>query len=741
MSDASVPPPERKADAATEMHRAVSLYRERAFAEAAAICRRLSNETPASFDALRLLGNALLQLREPAEALVAYEQALLQRPDFEELLFNRGNVLQRLGRFEEAVASYDRALGVRPDFAECLNNRGIALQALQRFEEAVESYERALGCRREYPEALNNKGLALLRSSRPFEAAAAFSRALQLRPEYAHAWSNLSMAQRELRQYQEALASADRALLSRRDLAEALVGRGMIWMDCAQYQSASQDFEAALAIEPNSPIALSLLASAALRLGAPEKAVETLERLIAQNPGFSYAQGDLLGARLGCCDWAQVPEQTAAIRSSIAEGRRAIRPFHLLSIVDSTVTQLRAARIFADDTLRAQPRLWRGERYDHPKIRVAYISPDFRDHPISHLMAGVFERHDRSRFETVGISLGPADDSRIRRRVVRAFGEFLDAKDKPDRDVASWVRGREIDIVVDLAGFTDVPRGHLAFRPAPVHVNYLGFPGGLGSPAHDYIVADEFVVPRERRCDYFEKVVYLPDCFQANDSLQRQVAEVPQRGDSGLPECGLVLASFNNCHKIGREMFGIWMRILRAAPDSVLWILSETARGRDNLLREAREQGIPKERLKFAERQPFPVHRARLGLADLFLDTWPFNGGATVSDALWAGVPVITCAGESFASRMAGSLLHTIGLQNLVTYSLEDYERLAVALASNPAELLERRKQLARNRELSPLYDTQRFCRNLEAAFLEMWLGTQRGEGPEHIEIRKPQIS
>jgi predicted O-linked N-acetylglucosamine transferase (SPINDLY family) len=293
------------------------------------------------------------------------------------------------------------------------------------------------------------------------------------------------------------------------------------------------------------------------------------------------------------------------------------------------------------------------------------------------------------------------------RRIRQSVSGFVEAGDKSDSEIASLVREREIDIAIDLKGFTDAPRDYLAFRPAPVQVNYLGFPGSLGSPFHDYIIADDFVIPRSERSRYSEKVVYLPECFQAAEAHKHADERAAERSDHGLPESGVVLASFNNCHKITPEMFDIWMRLLIAVPESVL----------------------------FTSRQPYALHLARLGLADLFLDTLPFNGGATVSDALWAGVPVVSCAGQAFAARMAGSQLHAIGLPDLVTYSLEEYEALALALASDPRRLRERRDLLAHHRTITPLFDTSRFCRHLEAAYAAMWQRAERGDRPEHIEI------
>jgi protein O-GlcNAc transferase len=729
--DQSVP----RADLALALQRAVRLSGQNEFGPAAAVCEHVLSAAPDHFDALRLLGNLQLQLNQPEAAVRSYDRALAQQPDSSELWYNRGNAMHRLQRFGEAVADYERALLARADFPECLNNRGTALQALKRFEEALASHDAALELRPDYPGALNNKGLALLRCRRPEEALQAFSRALELRPEYLAARSNLSTALYDLRRLREALAAADQVLRVKGDLPEALIIRASIRMESGEYRAAVPDLERALEIQPDSPACLALLAGARSRLELPRQAIRTLERLNELRPDFGYVEGDLLSARASCCDWAGIAAQWERMQGPMGAGERVIRPFQLLSVSDDAATQLRCAKVFSADTFpSARAPLWRGERYGNRKIRIAYVSPDFRDHPVSYLMAGIFEEHDRERFEVVGISLGPEDGGDTGRRVKRSFDEFVEAREKSDFEVATMIRERSIDIAIDLKGFTDVPRAYPAFRPAPALVNYLGFPGSLGSSFHDYIIADEFVIPRDRRSAYSEKVVYLPECFQANDA-RRRTEHATERREHGLPESSLVLASFNNCHKITPEMFDTWMRVLKAVPDSVLWIFAESTAARENLTREASIRGIDAERLIFASRQPYSLHLARLGLADLFLDTFPFNGGTTASDALWARVPVITCSGSAFAARMAGSLLRAIGLPDLVTCTLQDYETLAISVASDRAKLAERRNRLACNSRHSSLFDSARLCGHLEAAYVAMWQRVQRGEQPEHVEV------
>jgi predicted O-linked N-acetylglucosamine transferase (SPINDLY family) len=722
------------------LQHAISLHERNHLAEAVAVCERVLHEAPDHFDALRLLGNLQLGTDQPAAAISTFDRALLLQPESSELLYNRGNALQRIGRFEDAVASYDCALRYRSNFPECLNNRGTALQKLHRYAEARASHEEALKRKPNYPSAFNNLGLALLRSQKPNAAVEAFTRALEHVPDYALAWNNLGTALCAMRKLHEALASVNRALALNGDFPEALLSRALISLHFAHYEDALRDARKSLDLAPDSAAGLSLLAEALVRTGSPDQAVAALARLKALRPDFDYVAGDLLSARLSCCEWSNLNLAMGEIHGGIAAGKRVIRPFQLLSVCGSAAIQLQCSTIFASHTLAspATP-LWTGGPYGHAKIRVAYISPDFRDHPVSRLTAQIFEAHDRGAFDVIGMSLAPMDEGPLGRRIRNAFEEYIDASAKNDAEISRMLREREIDIAIDLKGFTDEPRTYLAFRPAPVQVNYLGFPGTLGSRFHDYIIADDFVIPRSQFGNYSEKVVSLPECFQANDGDKRLRAAASERSHHGLSRSSFVFASFNQCQKLNPEIFDIWMRLLAAMPCAVLWILAETSAARRNLVREASLRGIGADRLVFAARVDYAAHVARLELADLSLDTHPFNGGATVSDAIWAGLPVVTCAGSSFAARMAGSLLRAVNLSELVADNLGEYEALARTLADEPNRLAEVRGKLRRSRIDAALFDGTRFCRYLEAAYHAMWQRVEQGDPTDHIHITRPR--
>ncbi len=698
---------------------------------------------PDSLAALNNRGNVLLELQRPAEALQAYERAAQVDPRSVETLTNQGNAQLALKRPREALVSYDRALAVRQDFAAAWNNRGNALLRIEdlyhedRASEALECYERAIRLNPDFADAVNNRGSVLQRLDRREEALGCYERAIQLNPASAEAFCNRGGVLLDLARIEEALASLDHALRLRPDYPDALNKRGRVLMGLNRFDAALTTYDRALEVQPDSALALNGRASALLSLKRYGEAIEDFASLVEREPDHDYARGNLMFARLAICDWTDHEKLATDIVTAVNAGRRSALPFSFLPVTDSAGAQLASARTVVQDGYPPAPTpLWAGEIYKHDRIRVAYISPDYREHPVSYLMVGLFEKHDRQRFETIGVSLRADDGSATSKRIKAACDRFIDAKDMPDAQLAAHLRELKVDIAVDLAGFTEGLRtGVFAERPAPIQVNYLGYPGTMGAPYLDYILADDFVIPEHSHIHYAERIVSLPDCFQVNDADRTTGILKPGRTDAGLPATGLVLCSFNNSHKLNPQSFDIWMRILRAVPGSVLWLVQGTPTIGENLRREAARRGVEAERLIFAPKLPYPLHLSRLRLADLFLDSLPFNAGATASDALWSEVPVVTCAGEAFASRMAGSLLRAVGLPELITHNVADYEALAMRLATNPAALADVRARLASNRTTCALFDTDRFRRHIEAAYVTMWDRYQRGESPQSFSV------
>ena len=441
------------------------------------------------------------------------------------------------------------------------------------------------------------------------------------------------------------------------------------------------------------------------------------------NPNHNFALGLLCYERLRACNWTDFDGLSQRIVEGTRSGRRVCKPLGLFAITDSASDHFLSARIFAHYYLpKYLPPMWRGERYRHERIRLAYVSPDLREHPVGHLMAGVLERHDKARFETIAYSLGADDQSRLRQRIQGSFDQFIDARGMTPRQIAQSMREKEIDIAVDLAGYTT---GSLVaifcHRPAPVQVNFLGYAGTMGTEYIDYIIADQHVIPPDTQAFFSEKVAYLPDTYLPTDASIQISERTPARTECGLPENGPVLCSFSHDYKISPAILDTWMRILTRLPEAVLWLMSRSEVSQQSLRAAAAARGIDGSRLVFATRVPLVEdHLARYLVADLFLDTFPYNAHTTAADALMAGLPVLTYMGSGFPSRVAGSLLHAIGMPELIASSFEDYENMAVELASNHQRLLALKKRLAVNAQTHPLFKTDLFCKNLEASFIQM---------------------
>jgi predicted O-linked N-acetylglucosamine transferase (SPINDLY family) len=659
---------------------------------------------PQAADALYNRGSLLLKLRRLEEALSCFGQALAIKPDYAQALGNRGAVLMELGRYAEALADFDRLATLKPDLAEAWNNQGGALHKLKRYEEAHASYGKALSIRANYPEARKSRGAVSFALKRFADALADADQALTFDPRNADAWEQRANALAELNRREEALASYDRLLDLKSGSIDALHNRANILVMLRRYEEAARDY------------------AEVLRLG----------------PDYPYAPGNLAFAKLCTCDWRDRESEGERVRTGLHEKRLVSAPFQALVLSEDPADAHSAARLWTEQAGPFSPGpLWRGELYRHEKIRVAYLSANFHDHAVARLMAGVWENHDRSRFEPIAISFGPDNGSSMRARLMRAFERFVDVRDKSDSDSAALLRAMEVDVAVDLMGYTEESRpGILMFRPAPVQVNFLGFPGTMGAGHIDYILADKNVIPEEEKRHFSEQVAYLPDAYLPNDSKRVITARKMTRAEAGLPQAGVVFASFNNNYKFTPALFELWMRLLKGVKSSVLWLPQGNRGAAENLRREARSRGVAPDRLIFAPYvQSDADHLARLSLADVFLDTLPYNAHAGACDALWAGVPVLTCAGTTFAGRVAASALFSAGLPELVTDRLDAYEALAFKLAREPELLAAIKAKLARNGATHRLFDTLRFTRNLEAAYFEMWQRAAVGLAPASFAV------
>jgi predicted O-linked N-acetylglucosamine transferase (SPINDLY family) len=734
------------------LRQALAFHQTGNLAEAERIYLELMRSAPRDATVTHFLGVVRAQQGRNREALALLDTALKLNPDAPEVLSNYGNVLRAEGRFSEALAAYDRALNLKPDYAaalnrralvlrdlgqlddalrivdqglalrphdlEGLNTRGIILTDLGRYGEALDSYDRALLVAPGFPDTLNNRALVLKTLKRPEEALVAVERALTANRDFAEGWNNRGIILFDLKRVNEAITSYEQALRLKSDYAEAFNNRAAALWSLKRFADSLADCDRAIALKPNFADALYNRGNALAELNRPAEALTSYELALEIDPNHPNALSGLANAAMTIGDWTRTRELAPRIKAAVLEGQCVIQPFVVMGYWDDNELQLRCSENYVRQAGPGPlPQLWNGEHYGHDRIRVAYLSADFHNHVTAALTAEMFECHDRSQFEITAVSFGPDDGSAMRQRLVGAFDRFHDARQQSDREVAELLRHWEIDIAIDLGGHTSGARPWvLASRAAPVQAKYMGYPGTSGSNFIDYLITDRTVVPKDQEQFFSEKIAVLPDTLWVTDTV-RGVPPAPDRIEAGLPESGFVFCCFNHNWKITPPLFDIWMGLLKQVDGSVLWLLEGNTSIRDNLRKEAEARGIAPERLIFAPRTTPEQHLARQQLADLFLDTLPYNAHTTASDALWMGLPLVTTPGHSFPARVAASILKAAELPEMVADDLAAYEALALKLARDAAALHAVRQKLEASRARVPLFDTERFTRNLERLY------------------------
>jgi protein O-GlcNAc transferase len=754
------------------INQGIALAKEKRLDEAAARFRQALGLRPNSAELHSSLGSVLLEQGDLAAATPCLERALAISPDLVDTLYNHGLVLARQERFDEAAIRFRRALTLRPDDPRVCNDLGAALSNSGKPSEAMPFFERALALKPDFAGAHFNIGSTLERQGNLTDAAARFERARLLDPGHAQTHAHLGSILMRLGKLDEAMTSLERALALKSDLADALNCRGLLYHDRRQFAEALADYDAALAIAPDNTDALNNRGNVLHSLDRVGEALECYERAIAidptdgkafynkgnalralhrtpealasyeqalaADPDHPYAFSAFADAARSICDWDRTTAAASELDTRVRERKSVVFPFTVLGYSGDPALQLDCAKRFLQDRLPVPPQaLGKNEIREHGKLRIAYLSSDFRRHVVAVAMAELFELHDRTRFEILGVSLGPDDRSDIRTRLIRAFDEFHDVQSRSDREIAQLIIDRQVDIAVDLNGHTEGSRpGILAYRPAPVQATYVGYAGTTGADFIDYVIADKVVLPFDQQPFYAERIVRLPDCYLPNDSTQGVAARAPSRTEAGLPEEGFVFCCFNNSYKIMPSVFEAWMRLLKAVQGSVLWLSQTTGEAMANLRGQASAHGIDPGRLVFAQKlQSLEDHLVRHRLADLFLDTAPYNAHSTATDALRAGLPLITWTGTSFAGRVATSILRSAGIPELAAASLAEYEALALELATDPSMLRSFRQRLLQNQPSCPLFDTRRLCRHLESAYTTMWTLLMREEGPQSFSV------
>jgi len=718
-------------------------------------------------------GNALKELKRFNDALGSYEQAISINLNYAEAFNNRGIALHELKRFDEALESYDQAISIKSDYVEAFSNRGNTLREIKRFDEALLSYDKAISIKSNYAEAFNNRGNTLKQLERFEEALAYFGKAIAIKSNYADAFFNCGVTLYALKRYHEALNSYDKSIFINPGFAEAFNNRGNTLHELKRYDEALRSYVKAISIKPNyvdsfnncgntlkelkrfdealisydkaiqiksdCVEAFVNLGNTLTELRRFNEALASYDQAITIKSDYEWLFGAWLFVRMQTSEWSNLEEVLRDFQLNITNMKSVAFPFVVLALIDDLELSLIVARHWIEKKCQSNSLVAPIERNNvNKKIRIGYFSADFHNHATAFLMAELFERHDRNKFELFAFSFGAYSAGEMRKRLEKSFDKFIDVRFQSDQEVAELSRSLGVDIGVDLKGFTTGARTSIfAHRCAPVQVNYIGYPGTMAADFIDYIIADKILIPTESQKFYCEKVVYLPNSYQVNDSKREISNKNFTRNALGLPEQGFVFCCFNASYKIIPSMFDTWMQVLKCVEGSVLWLFDDNDTSKQNLQREASNRGISPERLVFAKRMPLADHLARHRFADLFLDTHPCNAHTTASDALWAGLPVLTRIGESFAARVAASLLNAVGLPELITRSVDEYEQLAIRLASHPVEMEALKQKLSDERLSSKLFDTPLYVRHLEAAYTAMYDRNQAGLEPDHIYVKE----
>jgi len=659
---------------------------------------------PYHADAYSNRGNTLHALNRAELALESFDRAIALKPDYIELYSNRGVALHDLNRLDEALASYDHLIAFNSDYADVHTNRGNTLYALKRLDEALASYDVAITLKQESEVNYTNRGNVLQELKRFDEALVSYERAISINPNHADAYLNLGNALQELKLLDEAVASYDYAIALNADSASAYFNRGVALRALKRMDEALPDFVCAMTLNPN----------------------------------MDFILGYVLHTKMHLCLWDDQPNLLTQLTNKINNIQKVINPFPLLSLLDDPDIQRKAAEIYVNEYFPQSYVLPKISSYaKHTKIKIGYFSADFNNHPVAILTAELYETHDRNQFEIYAFSYGPDTNDALNVRIKAGVDHFYDVHNLLDKDVVLLARNLEIDIAVDLGGFTVNSRtGIFAMQAAPIQVNYLGYPGTMAVDYMDYIIADRTLIPENNQQYYSESIVYLPHSFLVNDTKQKISNRVFTRIEVGLPMNGFVFCCFNNFYKITPSVFDGWMRILLYVEGSVLWLPEGNSAAVNNLKKEANKNNIDENRLIFAPRLAcMEDHLNRIRLADLFIDTLPYNAHTTASDALRMGLPVLTCVGESFASRVAASLLNAVNLPELITTNNADYEALAIELATNPEKLKIIKDKLVNNLSTAPLYDTPLFTQHLESAYIKMYYRYHEGLVPDNIYV------
>ena len=637
----------------TKFNQAINFFENGNLNESKKLCLEILIDEPKNFDILHLLGIISFKLKDYKNSADLIAKAITINPKNAEAYNNHSLVLKKLNKLEEAIESLNQAIKIKPDFIQAYNSRGHLLVELDRLDAALENFNKSIEINPNFAEAYNNRGNILNKLNRFTESIESYDKAISINPNFAEAYNH----------------------------------RGGVQKDIKLYEDAHESYEKAIKIKPN----------------------------------LDFLLGSLIYTKLHLCNWKAFDENLKKIEESIIMGNKSLTPFSSLLFLNSPSLQKKVAEIYIKAKYNSKNNLKSfDEKLQNKKIRVGYYSADFREHVMSDLLIHLFKCHDKSKFELIGFSFIPGKPDLMHNEIKKKFDQFFDVSLKTDKEIAKLSQDMNVDIAVDLMGLTTHSRtGIFTECCAPIKINFLGYPGTLGTNCHDYIIADKTLIPEKYQKDYSEKIIYLPDSYKLDHSSRKVSNKIFKRKELGLPENSFVFCCFNNNFKITPNVFNIWMNILKNVKDSVLWLMikGDNPTVKNHLKNEALKKGIESDRLIFANRMPLSDHLARLKLANLFIDTMPYNAHTTASDALWVGLPFLTLCGETFASRVGASMLNAIELNELITLTEKEFENLAIDLAKNSKKLQQIKNKLNNNKISKPLFNTKLFTKNIEKAY------------------------
>ena len=696
--------------------------------------KKVTELNPTYADGFSNLGITLKDQGKFDEAIASYNKALSLKPDYADAYNNMGNALQDQGKPDEAIASFNKALSLKPDYAEAYNNMGAALKDQGKLDEAIASYNKALSLKSDYAEAYYNMGKALRDQGKLDDAIKAYSKALSLKPDYAGAYNNMGNALKDQGKPDEAIASYKKALSLKPDYAEAYNNMGVALKDQGKLEEAIEAYNKALSIKPDYAGAYNNMGIALQDQGKLDDAIKAYSKALSLKPDYAEALSQAYHTSALMSEWANTSALSGSLLSGKLHGQQSV--YGLLALADKPSMHLEKTNGLIIEKYKNTPRFEITRGQYHKRIKIGYFSSYFRSHPVSVLSTRMLEHTNREQFEIFGFHYGPDTDDKYSLRLKHTFDHFVNVSTMTDKQIAESALKKGIDIAIEFNGFMAGARiGILAHRPAPIQINYLAYPGTMGGDFYDYIIADEVVIPNENKEHYSENIIYLPNCYMPQDNTRRITKRPVSRADVSLPEHGFVFCCFNNSFKISPREFDIWAKLLNKVNRSVLWLMKSNKWSEKNLRNEASKRGVDPNRLVFADKLPLEEHLGRLRLADLFLDTFNFNAHTTASDALWAGVPIVTKIGKSFAARVAASLLTAIELPELITTTEKEYEALALSLAKNPNKFMKIKSKLAEKKNSAPLFDTETYTKNLELAYVQAYKRYKDGLPPAEFKV------